>query len=291
MKTAASGGPGDDGLKPGDIYLVKFGSHFRSKADLGPAPNGPLTVYRETVTKAARGEGKFIRYSGGKGQHGHAVVRLEPNAKGKGIEIIDEIVGGTIPKEFIKPTIAGIKEACHNGTVAGHPVVDVIVKIVDGSYDEVHSSELAFKMAGIFAFKDAMKQAAPILFDPVTGRSVTEADIFAKVRPAVVVSFGDSNRKFELARKRFLSNPLLNRFALAASLQEVPVLCVPLTTRRLGSRYEVSLGQLEFMGQESWAYIEGVALFSREKLLRFLGRVSFAQFQEIEAALRLVEDL
>jgi len=152
-----------------DIIRDRMKREFKVEATAGK----PQIAYRETVTKAANGEGKFIRQSGGKGQYGHACITLEPNVKGKGIEIIDDIVGGTIPKEFIKPTIAGIKEACNNGTVAGHPVVDVIVKIVDGSYHEVDSSELAFKMAGIFAFKDAMKKANPILLEPIMGVEVT----------------------------------------------------------------------------------------------------------------------
>jgi elongation factor G len=152
-----------------DIIRDRMKREFKVEATSGK----PQIAYRETVTKAANGEGKFIRQSGGKGQYGHACITLEPNVKGKGIEIIDDIVGGTIPKEFIKPTIAGIKEACNNGTVAGHPVVDVIVKIVDGSYHEVDSSELAFKMAGIFAFKDAMKKANPILLEPIMGVEVT----------------------------------------------------------------------------------------------------------------------
>jgi len=152
-----------------DIIRDRMKREFKVEATAGK----PQIAYRETVTKAAEAEGKFIRQSGGKGQYGHVCITLEPNEKGKGIEILDEIVGGSIPKEFIKPSIAGIMEACNNGTVAGHPVVDVIVKIVDGSFHEVDSSELAFKMAGIFAFKEAMKKANPILLEPIMGVEVT----------------------------------------------------------------------------------------------------------------------
>ena len=152
-----------------DIIRDRMKREFKVEATAGK----PQIAYRETVTKVADGVGKFIRQSGGKGQYGHAVVKIEPNGKGKGIEVIDEIVGGTIPKEFIKPTIAGIMEGCHNGTVAGHPVVDVKVSIIDGSFHEVDSSELAFKMAGIFAFKDAMKKAGPILLEPIMAVEVT----------------------------------------------------------------------------------------------------------------------
>jgi elongation factor G len=152
-----------------DIIRDRMKREFKVEATAGK----PQIAYRETVTKLADGEGKFIRQSGGKGQYGHVVIKLEANEKGKGIEIIDEIVGGAIPKEFIKPSIAGIQEGCNNGVVAGHPVVDVIVRIVDGTFHEVDSSELAFKMAGIFAFKDAMKQAGPILLEPIMGVEVT----------------------------------------------------------------------------------------------------------------------
>jgi elongation factor G len=152
-----------------DIIRDRMKREFKVEATSGK----PQIAYRETVTKASDAEGKFIRQSGGKGQYGHVCVKLEPNGKGKGIEIIDEIVGGAIPKEFIKPSIAGIQEGCNNGTVAGHPVVDVIVRIVDGSFHDVDSSELAFKMAGIFAFKEAMKKANPILLEPIMGVEVT----------------------------------------------------------------------------------------------------------------------
>ena len=152
-----------------DIIRDRMKREFKVEATSGK----PQIAYRETVTKAAEAEGKFIRQSGGKGQYGHVCITIEPNEKGKGIEILDEIVGGSIPKEFIKPSIAGLMEACNNGTVAGHPVVDVIVKIVDGSFHEVDSSELAFKMAGIFAFKEAMKKANPILLEPIMGVEVT----------------------------------------------------------------------------------------------------------------------
>jgi len=152
-----------------DIIRDRMKREFKVEATFGK----PQIAYRETVTKTAEGEGKFIRQSGGKGQYGHVVIKLEPAEKGKGVEVLDETVGGSIPKEFIKPAIMGIKEGFNNGVIAGHPVVDVIVRIVDGSFHEVDSSELAFKMAGIFAFKDAMKIAGPILLEPIMGVEVT----------------------------------------------------------------------------------------------------------------------
>jgi elongation factor G len=152
-----------------DIIRDRMKREFKVEATAGK----PQIAYRETVTSAADGEGKFIRQSGGKGQYGHVVVKIEPNEKGKGVEVINEIVGGVIPKEFIKPSTDGILEGANNGAVAGYPVVDVKVRIVDGSFHEVDSSELAFKMAGIFAFKDAMKKAGPILLEPIMGVEVT----------------------------------------------------------------------------------------------------------------------
>jgi elongation factor G len=152
-----------------DIIRDRMKREFKVEATAGK----PQIAYRETVTKAADGEGKFIRQSGGKGQYGHVLVKIEPNEKGKGIEVINEIVGGAIPKEFIKPSTDGILEGANNGVVAGYPVVDVKVRIVAGTFHEVDSSELAFKMAGIFAFKDAMKKATPILLEPIMGVEVT----------------------------------------------------------------------------------------------------------------------
>jgi elongation factor G len=152
-----------------DIIRDRMKREFKVEATAGK----PQIAYRETVTKPADGEGKFIRQSGGKGQYGHVVVKIEPNEKGKGVEVVNEIVGGVIPKEFIKPATEGILEGANNGVVAGYPVVDVIVRIVDGSFHEVDSSELAFKMAGIFGFKEAMKKANPILLEPIMGVEVT----------------------------------------------------------------------------------------------------------------------
>jgi len=152
-----------------DIIRDRMKREFKVEATAGK----PQIAYRETILKASEGEGKFIRQSGGKGQYGHVVIKLEANEKGKGIEVVNETVGGSIPKEFIKPSTEGIMEGCNNGVVAGFPVVDVIVRIIDGSFHEVDSSEMAFKMAGIFAFKDAMKKANPILLEPIMGVEVT----------------------------------------------------------------------------------------------------------------------
>jgi elongation factor G len=158
-----------------EIIVDRMKREFKVEATVGK----PQIAYRETVTAPADGEGKFIRQSGGKGQYGHVVVKMEPNEKGKGVEVINEIVGGVIPKEFIKPATEGILEGANNGVVAGYPVVDAIVRIVDGSFHEVDSSEMAFKMAGIFAFKEAMKAAKPILLEPIMAVEVTTPEEYA----------------------------------------------------------------------------------------------------------------
>ena len=146
-----------------DIIRDRLFREFKVEAEAGR----PQIAYRETITAPADGEGKFVRQSGGRGQYGHALIKIEPADKGAGIEVISEIVGGAIPREYIKPTQDGIMEASNNGVVAGYPVIDFKARIVDGSFHEVDSSEMAFKMAGIFAFKDAMKKANPILLEPI----------------------------------------------------------------------------------------------------------------------------
>lgn len=157
-----------------EIIIDRMRREFRVEATTGK----PQIAYRETILANADGEGKFIRQSGGKGQYGHVVIKMEPNEKGKGIEVTNKIVGGVIPKEFIKPTTDGLMEACNNGVLAGYPVVDVKMIIVDGSFHPVDSSEIAFKMAGIFAFKDAMKKATPIMLEPIMGVEITTPEEF-----------------------------------------------------------------------------------------------------------------
>jgi elongation factor G len=155
-----------------DIIRDRLFREFKVEATAGK----PQIAYRETMLNTAEGVGKFVRQSGGRGQYGHAVINLEPQEKGKGVEIENKIVGGAIPKEFIKPTFDGIKEAALGGVVAGYPVIDFKVTLVDGSFHDVDSSEMAFKMAGIFAFKDAMQKASPILLEPIMKVEVSTPD-------------------------------------------------------------------------------------------------------------------
>jgi len=155
-----------------EIIIDRLKREFKVDANTG----APQIAYRETITKKAEGEGKFIRQSGGKGQYGHACITVEPNEKGKGVEVLDEIVGGTIPKEYIPAVISGIEEAIKGGVYAGYQVIDIKVEVVDGSFHEVDSNELAFRMAGIFALKDAFKKAGPILLEPIMKVECTTPD-------------------------------------------------------------------------------------------------------------------
>jgi elongation factor G len=155
-----------------EIIIDRLKREFKVEANTG----APQIAYRETITKSADGEGKFIRQSGGRGQYGHACIKIQPNEKGKGIEVTNEIVGGTIPKEYIPAVIDGIEEAIKGGVYAGFQVIDLKAQVVDGSFHEVDSNELAFKMAGIFALKDAFKKAGPILLEPIMKVECTTPD-------------------------------------------------------------------------------------------------------------------
>ena len=155
-----------------EIIRDRLMREFKVEANAG----APQIAYRETITKPADGEGKFIRQSGGRGQYGHAIIKVEPNEKGKGVEVENKIVGGAIPKEYIPAVIDGIEEAIKGGVYAGYQVIDIKVQVVDGTFHEVDSNELAFKMAGIFALKDAFKKAGPILLEPIMKVEVTTPD-------------------------------------------------------------------------------------------------------------------
>ena len=160
----------------GELHLEIICDRLKREFKVDANTGAPQIAYRETITKAADGEGKFIRQSGGRGQYGHACVQIQPNEKGKGIEIENKIVGGAIPKEYIPAVIDGVEEAIKGGVYAGYQVIDVKVQIVDGTFHEVDSNELAFKMAGIFALKDAFKKAHPILLEPIMKVEVTTPD-------------------------------------------------------------------------------------------------------------------
>ena len=146
-----------------EILVDRMLREFKVEANVG----APQVAYRETVRKPVRTEGKFIRQSGGKGQYGHVVIELEPGEPGTGFEFVSKIVGGTVPKEYIGPAEQGMKETCESGILAGYPVIDLKATLVDGSYHDVDSSEMAFKIAGSMAIKDAVMKANPVLLEPM----------------------------------------------------------------------------------------------------------------------------
>jgi elongation factor G len=174
-----------------EIIVDRLKREFKVEANVGK----PQVAYRETITGSAEVEGKYIKQTGGRGQYGHVWIRVKPNEPGKGYQFINSIVGGVIPKEYIPAVDKGIQEAMQTGVLAGYPVVDISVELFDGSYHEVDSSEMAFKIAASMAFKDACKKANPVLLEPVMDvEVVTPEDYMGDV-------VGDLNRR----RGRILS--------------------------------------------------------------------------------------
>jgi elongation factor G len=146
-----------------EILVDRMLREFKVEANVG----APQVAYRETIRKSVQAEGKFIRQSGGKGQYGHVVIEVEPLEPGSGFEFNSKIVGGVIPKEYIAPSEQGMKEACESGVLAGYPVIDLKATLIDGSFHDVDSSEMAFKIAGSMAIREAVTQASPVLLEPV----------------------------------------------------------------------------------------------------------------------------
>jgi elongation factor G len=168
-----------------EIIVDRMKREFSVEANVGK----PQVAYRETIRKAVEQEGKFVRQSGGRGQYGHVWIKIEPKEAGTGYEFVNEVVGGTVPKEFISPVDKGIQEQMANGVLAGYPVVDVKVTIFDGSYHDVDSSEMAFKIAGSMAFKEGALRAGAILLEPIMKvEVVTPEDYMGDV-------IGDLNRR------------------------------------------------------------------------------------------------
>jgi elongation factor G len=146
-----------------EIIIDRMMREYKVEANVGK----PQVAYRETIRKHAQAEGKYIRQTGGRGQYGHVKLYVDPNEKGKGFEFVNDIVGGSVPKEFIRPIEHGIKEALEGGVLAGYPMVDVKVTLYDGSYHEVDSDEMAFKIAASMGFKEAARKASPVLLEPI----------------------------------------------------------------------------------------------------------------------------
>src|SRR5437016_7670831 len=151
-----------------EIIVDRMMREYKVEANVGK----PQVAYRETVRKHAEAEGKYIRQTGGRGQYGHAKIYLDPQPPGTGYEFVNDIVGGSVPKEFIKPIDQGIQEALEGGVLAGYPMVDVKATLYDGSYHDVDSNEMAFRIAGSMAFKEAGRKASPVLVGPGTPAQV-----------------------------------------------------------------------------------------------------------------------
>jgi len=151
----------------GELHLEIIVDRLKREFNVGANVGKPQVAYRETIRRAANGEGKFVRQSGGRGQYGHCKIELSPGEPATGFVFENDIVGGSIPREYINPIENGIKEALERGILAGYEVVDVKVRLYDGSFHEVDSSEMAFKIAGSMAFQDAAKKASPVLLEPV----------------------------------------------------------------------------------------------------------------------------
>ncbi|MGH9512403.1 MAG: elongation factor G [Terriglobales bacterium] len=160
-----------------EIIVDRMMREYKVEANVGK----PQVAYRETIRRKSEAEGKYIRQTGGRGQYGHAKIRLEPQEPGKGYEFVNDIIGGSVPKEFIKPIDQGIKEAMEGGVLAGYEMVDVKAILYDGSYHDVDSNEMAFKIAGSMAFKEAARKASPVLLEPVMAVEVVTPEDYAGV--------------------------------------------------------------------------------------------------------------
>jgi elongation factor G len=157
----------------GELHLEVLVERLRREFKVDANTGSPQVAYRETITKEVRAEGKYIRQSGGRGQYGHCVLVVRPKTRGEGFTFNNKIVGGVVPKEFIAPIEKGVREALTNGVITGFPVVDLEVDVVDGSYHEVDSSEMAFKIAGSMAIQEAVRTAKPVVLEPIMKVEVT----------------------------------------------------------------------------------------------------------------------
>jgi len=168
-----------------DIIVDRMKREFQVEANVGK----PQVAYRETIRKTVEQEGKFVRQSGGRGQYGHVYLKIEPLPAGEGYEFVNAITGGVVPREYIPAVDRGVREQMENGVVAGYPVVDCRVTLYDGSYHDVDSSEMAFKIAGSMGFRDGAKEAKPVLLEPIMKvEVVTPEDYMGDV-------MGDLNRR------------------------------------------------------------------------------------------------
>ena len=208
----------------GDLHLEIIVDRMKREIKVEANVGRPQVAYKETITKEAEGEGKYIRQSGGRGQYGHCRLRLEPRERGQGYEFLDEVRGGAIPREYIPAIQKGVKEAVDKGVVAGFPVVDVAVAVFDGTYHEVDSSEIAFKIAGSMAFQEAVKRAGPVLLEPVMKVEVVTPENFMG---EVIGDLNSKRAEIKELRERGTAKvidatvPLAEMFGYATSLRSM----------------------------------------------------------------------
>ena len=208
-----------------DIIIDRMKREFGVEANIGQ----PQVAYRETIKKEAQAEGKYIRQSGGRGQYGHCWLKVEPQEeKGKGYEFVDEIKGGAIPQEYIKPVNVGAREALENGVLAGYPMVDVKVTLYDGSFHEVDSSEAAFKIAGSLAVQEAVKRADPVILEPIMKMVVTTPEQFMgdvvgdiNSRRGMIKEINDRGEGNARVKEIESEVPLANMFGYATQMRSM----------------------------------------------------------------------
>ena len=203
-----------------DIIVDRMRREFKVEASTGT----PQVAYREAITKNAEAEGKYIRQSGGRGQYGHCYLRVEPKARGEGFEFVDEIKGGAIPREFIAPIQKGVKEAMDRGVIAGYPMVDVKVTLYDGTYHDVDSSAMAFKIAGSMGFQDACKKAGPIILEPVMAvESICPPEFMGDVIGDLSAKRGTIKEMRERGQVKIIDStvPLAEMFGYATQLRSM----------------------------------------------------------------------
>jgi elongation factor G len=207
-----------------DIIVDRMKREFKVEANIGQ----PQVAFRETIKGRAEAEGKYIRQSGGRGQYGHCWLRVEPSEPNQGFVFEDEIKGGVIPKEFIKPIEKGAKEAAERGVLAGYRLIDVKVTVYDGTYHEVDSSEAAFKIAASMAFQDAAKHAKPIILEPVMKVEVVTPEQFMgdvigdlNSRRAIINSMEDRGAGAQAVKVVSANVPLAEMFGYATILRSM----------------------------------------------------------------------
>jgi elongation factor G len=203
-----------------DVIVDRMKREFRVESNVGR----PEVAYKETIKGSAKAEGRFVRQSGGHGQFGVARVSIEPMEEGGGFEFVDKVVGGEVPKQFIKPIEDGVRSAIESGVLAGYPVIDVRVTLLGGDYHDVDSSEMAFKTAGSMAFQAAMEKANPILLEPVMRVEIsTPEEFFGEVLGDIMKRRGQITEQEERGNLKVIRSlvPLANTFGYATDLRSL----------------------------------------------------------------------